>query len=64
MEGGRIGKDAGFSELEYGILRERGLRSDEARIVITVHGHQVIPSFPVEKNDIPVDYVLTPSALH
>jgi 5-formyltetrahydrofolate cyclo-ligase len=37
LEGGRIGKGEGYSELEYGILRECGLVNDETTIVTTIH---------------------------
>jgi 5-formyltetrahydrofolate cyclo-ligase len=64
LEGGRIGKGEGYSEIEYGILRERGLIDDNARIVTTVHDCQIVDAFKVEKHDLPVDYVLTPTKLH
>lgn len=64
LEGGRIGKGEGYSELEYGILREQRLVGDYTRIVTTVHDRQVVPSFPVEEHDLPIDYILTPTTLH
>jgi len=64
LEGGRIGKGEGYSELEYGILRDRRLVGNYTRIVTTVHDRQIVAPFPVKKHDIPVDYVLTPTTLH
>jgi len=63
LEGGRIGKGEGYSEFEYGILRECDLVNDSVKIATTVHDCQVVDAFPVEKHDIPVDYVLTPTRL-
>ena len=64
LEGGRIGKGEGYSELEYGILRECKLVSDETRVVTSVHDCQIVKSFPLEEHDIPVDYILTPTKMH
>jgi len=64
LKGGRIGKGEGYSEMEYGILRERNLIDDDVKVVTTVHDSQVVGSFPLEKHDIPVDYVLTPTRSH
>jgi 5-formyltetrahydrofolate cyclo-ligase len=64
LEGGRIGKGEGYSEIEYGILRECGLVKDHVKIATTVHDCQVVESFRLENHDIPIDYVLTPTKLH
>jgi 5-formyltetrahydrofolate cyclo-ligase len=64
LEGGRIGKGEGYSEFEYGILRECGLLSDSVKLVTTVHDRQLVEPFPVEEHDIPVDHILTPSKSH
>lgn len=61
LEGGRIGKGEGYSELEYGILREHDLVDDSVKIATTVHDCQIVEAFPVEEHDIPVDYILTPT---
>jgi 5-formyltetrahydrofolate cyclo-ligase len=60
LKGGRIGKSEGYSELEYGILRERRLINDHVRIVTAVHGCKIVEDFRVERFDIPVDYILIP----
>jgi 5-formyltetrahydrofolate cyclo-ligase len=64
LEGGRIGKGEGYSEIEYGVLRECGLLNDTIKVVTTIHDCQLVDAFPVEKHDIPVDYVLTPTTLY
>jgi 5-formyltetrahydrofolate cyclo-ligase len=61
LKGGRIGKGEGYSEMEYGILRERKLVDDDVKVVTTIHDSQVVGSFPLEKHDIPVDHILTPT---
>jgi 5-formyltetrahydrofolate cyclo-ligase len=64
LEGGRIGKGEGYSEIEYGVLRESGLVDDKVRIATTVHDCQLVDAFPVERHDLPVDYVLPPTKLY
>jgi 5-formyltetrahydrofolate cyclo-ligase len=64
LEGGRIGKGEGYSELEYGILHECGLVNDETKILTTIHDCQVVHAFPTEKHDLPVDYILTPTKIY
>jgi 5-formyltetrahydrofolate cyclo-ligase len=63
LDGGRIGKGEGFSELEFAILRDCGRVDDRTKIVTTVHDAQIVESFPIERYDIPVDYILTPTKL-
>jgi len=63
-EGGRIGKGEGYSEIEYGVLRESGLIDDRVRIATTIHDCQLVEAFPVEKHDLPIDYILTPTKLY
>jgi len=61
LDGGRVGKGEGYSELEFGVLRGRGRVGDETKIVTTVHDSQIVERVPVERYDIPVDYILTPT---
>jgi len=61
--GKRAGKGAGYSDLEYAILRELG--GAEVPVATTVHDVQVVEDFPVESNDQPVRLICTPTrALH
>ncbi|MFQ5950472.1 MAG: 5-formyltetrahydrofolate cyclo-ligase [Candidatus Geothermarchaeales archaeon] len=59
--GARVGKGGGFSEIEYGILRELGLLTEETPIATTVHDLQVVDEAPVEDHDFLVDIIATPS---
>ena len=62
-EGARIGKGEGYSELEYGVLREIGLVNEGTKIATTVHDCQILQPFQTEEHDLPVDYVLTPTRM-
>jgi 5-formyltetrahydrofolate cyclo-ligase len=60
-DGARVGKGEGYSDLEYGLLRERGLVDPEVPVVTTVHKRQVVDQ-PVEtgSHDVTLDLVVTP----
>jgi 5-formyltetrahydrofolate cyclo-ligase len=61
-QGARIGKGGGYSDLEYGLLREAKLVRQRTPIVTTVHDLQVLDKkLPVVVHDIPVDYIVTPT---
>jgi len=59
-EGGRLGKGHGYSDIEYVILREVGAISEETPLVTTVHDLQIVPTIPIQENDVPVDIIVTP----
>lgn len=59
--GVRVGKGGGYSEIEYGILRELGRVSEETRIVTTVHDLQVVDDVPAEEHDLIVNKIVTPA---
>lgn len=60
-EGARVGKGGGYSDLEFGLLREAGLVTDRTPIVTTVHPLQIVPSqVPMLPHDIPVNWIVTP----
>ncbi len=59
-DGSRVGKGGGYSEIEYGILRELGLVSDETPVFTTVHESQIVDSTPVEDHDFSLDAIITP----
>ena len=61
QDGGRIGKGEGYSEMEYGILRELGLVSEPTPVITTIHDSQIVASIPLEEHDIAVDYIVTPN---
>lgn len=59
--GSRIGKGAGYSDLEVALLIEAGLVNDKTVIVAPVHQLQVIEEeIPETEHDFSVDYIVTP----
>lgn len=59
--GTRIGKGAGYSDLEVALLIEAGLVTDETTIVAPVHQLQVIDEeIPETEHDFSVDLIITP----
>ena len=58
--GARVGKGGGYSEIEYGILRELQLVNDRTPVVTTVHELQVVEDIPMDRHDLIVDRVVTP----
>jgi 5-formyltetrahydrofolate cyclo-ligase len=60
-QGARIGKGAGYSDIEVALLTEAGLVSDETTIATTVHGLQVVAeAIPETEHDFSVDVIATP----
>ena len=59
-EGSRIGKGEGYSEIEYGILRELNLVDETIPIATTVHPVQIVKEVPQDPYDVAVDYIVTP----
>lgn len=58
--GRRAGKGAGYSDLEYAVLRELGF--DPVPVATTVHDVQVVGEFPIEANDLPLTLICTPTS--
>ncbi|MEU8687688.1 5-formyltetrahydrofolate cyclo-ligase [Streptomyces sp. NPDC048665] len=60
-DGARIGKGAGYSDLEFALLTEAGLIGPDTLVVTTVHSLQVIDTpIPVTDHDVKVDLIITP----
>lgn len=59
VDGRRAGKGAGYSDLEFAILRELG--HPPVPVATTVHDVQVVEGFPVASNDIPLSLIATPT---
>jgi 5-formyltetrahydrofolate cyclo-ligase len=60
-EGARIGKGAGYSDIEVALLTEARLFSNETTVVTTVHDLQVVDeAIPETEHDFSVDVVVTP----
>jgi len=60
-DGVRIGKGGGYSEMEYGILRELRLAEENTPIFTMVHDSQIVDSAPREPHDFKVDAIITPT---
>ncbi|AAK40782.1 5-formyltetrahydrofolate cyclo-ligase [Saccharolobus solfataricus] len=63
INGNRVGKGEGYSELEFAILRELGKVDENTPIATTVHDVQIVDEIPSEPFDVPVDIIATPSRL-
>jgi 5-formyltetrahydrofolate cyclo-ligase len=64
VDGGRVGKGGGYSDLEYAILREYQCINDDTPIATTVHDLQVIVWLPMDpSHDMPLDFIATPTRL-
>ena len=62
--GVRIGKGAGYSDIELALLQESGLISPDTPIVTTVHPLQVIDGeIPEANHDFRVDLIVTPDGI-
>lgn len=57
--GKRCGKGAGYSDIEFGILRELG--HAPVPVATTVHDLQVVADFPTASNDLPLSLICTPT---
>jgi 5-formyltetrahydrofolate cyclo-ligase len=59
--GVRLGKGAGYADIELALLQEAGLLRPETKIVTTVHPLQVVnESLPETGHDFSVDLIVTP----
>lgn len=59
--GVRVGKGAGYSDIEVALLTEAGLMRPETVIVTTVHRLQVVDDeLPETEHDFSVDLIVTP----
>ncbi|MEM2150480.1 MAG: 5-formyltetrahydrofolate cyclo-ligase [Candidatus Bathyarchaeia archaeon] len=59
-DGVRVGKGGGYSEIEYGILREIGAADESTPIFTTVHDVQIVDFVPKEAYDLTVNAIITP----
>ena len=62
LDGARLGKGGGFSDLEFAVASEAGLIGPHTVVVTTVHEAQVVPAgeIPVSDHDVPLDLIVTP----
>jgi len=63
-DGVRVGKGAGYTDIEVALLVDAGLLKPDTIIVTTVHDLQVLDEdLPHQPHDFTVDYILTPERL-
>jgi 5-formyltetrahydrofolate cyclo-ligase len=63
LKGARLGKGGGFSDLEYGLLREAAKVDRRTFVATTVHPIQILrENLLMTAHDIPVNVVATPRA--
>jgi 5-formyltetrahydrofolate cyclo-ligase len=64
LNGARVGKGGGFSDLEYGILIDAGKIDEHTVVATTVHPIQILrENLPAIGHDLPVDMLATPRAV-
>jgi 5-formyltetrahydrofolate cyclo-ligase len=64
LNGARIGKGGGFSDIEFGLLIEAGKIDDHTAVATTCHPIQILrENLPVIDHDLPVDVIATPRAV-
>jgi 5-formyltetrahydrofolate cyclo-ligase len=64
LNGGRIGKGGGFSDIEYGLLIQAGKIDEHTVVATTVHPIQILrENLMVTAHDLPVDMIATPRAV-
>jgi 5-formyltetrahydrofolate cyclo-ligase len=60
-EGVRVGKGAGYTDIEVALLAEAQRLKPDTTIITTVHEQQVLDEpLPHQSHDFTVDYILTP----
>ncbi|MGH9008517.1 MAG: 5-formyltetrahydrofolate cyclo-ligase [Acidimicrobiia bacterium] len=62
LDGARLGKGGGFSDLEFAVASEAGLIGPDTVVVTTVHEAQVLPAgeIPTTDHDVALDLIVTP----
>jgi 5-formyltetrahydrofolate cyclo-ligase len=65
LDGARLGKGGGFSDLEFAVASEAGLIGPDTVVVTTVHEAQVVPAgtIPTTDHDVPLDLIVTPDRI-
>ncbi len=64
VDGARLGKGGGYSDLEYAVVRGLGLVAAETPVVTTVHPLQVVEEdFPMLRHDVVLSHYATPEGI-
>ena len=61
LDGSRLGKAGGYSDLEYALCREAGITKEDTPIVATIHFLQIVPDGEIEMkpHDISLNWFAT-----
>lgn len=63
-KGARLGKGAGYSDIELGLLAEAGLVTEQTTICTTVHDLQVLDEdLPEQRHDFRIDLIAMPQQI-
>ncbi|MDX6632855.1 MAG: 5-formyltetrahydrofolate cyclo-ligase [Solirubrobacterales bacterium] len=63
LDGARLGKGGGFSDLEFGLLVDAGKIDEHTTVATTAHPIQILrEDIPMTEHDLPVDLIATPRA--
>ena len=64
LNGARVGKGGGFSDLEFGLMIEEGRIDEHSVIATTVHPIQIVrENLMMTAHDLPIDMIATPRAV-
>jgi 5-formyltetrahydrofolate cyclo-ligase len=64
LNGARIGKGGGYSDLEFGLLAEAGRIDEHTVVATTVHPIQIMrENLMMTAHDLPIDLVATPRTM-
>jgi 5-formyltetrahydrofolate cyclo-ligase len=64
LNGARIGKGGGYSDLEFGLLAEAGRIDEHTVVATTVHPIQVMrENLMMTAHDLPIDLIATPRTM-
>ncbi|MFB6139887.1 MAG: 5-formyltetrahydrofolate cyclo-ligase [Halosimplex sp.] len=63
LDGARVGKGEGYSDLEFAVLTELGLVDEATTVATTVHESQVREGIEPDAHDVPLDLIVTPGSV-
>jgi 5-formyltetrahydrofolate cyclo-ligase len=63
LKGNRLGKGKGYGDKEIAYLKEKGLAEPDVKVVTIIHDAQIVEDLSslMTEEDVPVDYILTPT---
>jgi 5-formyltetrahydrofolate cyclo-ligase len=64
LNGARVGKGGGYSDLEFALLVEAGRIDEHTTVATTVHPIQILrENLPMLDHDLPIDLIVTPRTM-